>query len=88
MVAVVLLAAMVALLIRLYDTPSGPFDYKTIALSFAASLVAAFLTAWMSMESGLDIFSFAGFAVIAGAAVGGISAIGALIGGARAVVVQ
>ena len=83
LVLVVVFAAIVAALIRLFDFPVGPFDYKGFILAFAASLVAAFLTAWMSAESGLDVTSFAGFAIVAGAAVGGISAIRAILSGAK-----
>ena len=84
LVALVVFAALVATMIRLFDFPAGPFDYKGFALGLAASLVAAFLTAWMSQDAGMDLFTFAGFGVVTSAAVGGIATVRAMLGGAKA----
>jgi len=81
LIAMVLLATLVAMVIRLYDYPVTPIDYKSLVLGFVGSLIAAFLAAWISADAGLDIYTVQGFAVLAGAAVGGVASIRALIDG-------
>jgi hypothetical protein len=83
LIIMVLAATLVAMLIRLYDYPATPIDYKSLVLAFVSSIVAAFLSAWISSEAGMDIYTIQGFAVLAGSAVGGISAIRALIDGGQ-----
>jgi len=77
-VAVVAFAAVLATLVRLYDPPVK-VDAGTIVSTFVYSLIAAIITAWVGGEGGLDPASAGGFAVIGGAAVGGMATVKAFL---------
>lgn len=78
-----LFAAAVATLVRLYDPPVV-VNAGIIISTFVYSLIAAALTAWVGIESGLVILSAGGFAVVAGAAVGGMATVKAFLARAGA----
>ncbi len=75
---VILFASGVATLVRLYDPPVK-VDVGTVISTFVYSLIAAVLTAWIGAEGGLAIDSAGGFAVVAGAAVGGMATVKAFL---------
>ena len=82
-IIVSLFAAAVATLVRLYDPPVV-VNTGLIVSTFVYSLIAAGITAWVGMESGLVIATAGGFAVVAGAAVGGMATIKAFLARAGA----
>lgn len=81
--AVILFASAVATLVRLYDPPVK-VDTGLIVSTFVYGLIAAIITAWAGAEAGLSIVSAGGFAVVAGAAVGGMATVKAFLARAGA----
>ena len=79
LVAFVACAALIAAVVRLYDTPVTKAAIVPFAQAFGGSLVAAALTVWMLSANGDVELNYANFIVLAGASVGGLSLVRALV---------
>ena len=76
---VVLLATAIAMVINWLDPPTTLIkSWQTFAVSLVATIVAAFLVGWGQLESGTNIYSFVGFALVVGGALGGIVTVRAI----------
>ena len=84
-----LLAAAIATFGRFYDSPVTPISQaKLVAVMevFIGALIAAFVAAMaLSVNPSLDITAWNNYAVIIGAAAGGMVYVKALVGGATSV---
>jgi hypothetical protein len=79
LVAFVVFAALIAAVVRMYDVPVTKAAIKPFLLAFGGSLVAAMLTVWMMDASGAIVMNYANFIIVAGASVGGLSVVRAVI---------
>jgi hypothetical protein len=85
-VLIVLLATAIAMVVNWLDPPTTVVKtWQSFAISLVSTLVAAFLVGWGQLEIGTDIYSFLGFAFVAGGALGGIVTVRAIIHAPEAV---
>ena len=81
----VLFASLVAAVIRMRDVPITVLAIKPFLIALGSSLIAAILAVWMFVAVDGAVYNFdtvitlANFLVVAGAAVGGMSFVQALI---------
>ena len=88
MLLVVIIAAIIAMVIRLADYPSELFDKTQMmkfAQAFAASFIAAFLGGWLLITQGMDLMTFMPFLIVVSMAIGGMSTVRALLETAEAI---
>lgn len=77
---IVLLATGIAMVVNWLDPPTTVIKtWQSFLLSFVGTVVAAFLVGWGQLESGTNIYSFVGFALVVGGALGGIVTVRALV---------
>jgi hypothetical protein len=83
---IVLFATVIAMVVNWIDPPTSIVkNWQTFAISLVGTLVAAFLVAWGQSESGANIYSFLGFGLVVGGALGGIVTVRGLLNAPAAV---
>lgn len=83
LVLFVLFAALIATMVRLYDTPVSKAAVKPFVLTYLGSLITAVIVVWMLMAFGEFSIDFVPFATVAGTSVGGMAFVRSLIEGYR-----
>lgn len=79
LVGFVLFAALIAALVRNYDTPVTKAAIIPFLKTFCGSLIAAILAVWALDSQSMMLLNYASFLVVAGSAVGGLSFVRAIV---------